>query len=98
MFEIEHRIRLTEVLFTVILAWSVSNALGHSSNSGSLISNPDLMQNIEVGQDTKKTPIEIKGYYRFLGYAKLKSTLLTAVCLYNIHTTLLILVGNLVTS
>ena len=43
MFGVEHRINFTKVLVAAILAFNVSNVLGQSKNSGSLVSTPGLM-------------------------------------------------------
>ena len=60
----------TKVLVAAILIWNVSNTLGQSTSSGSSVSNPGLKHTIKVGQETKKIPLDIKGYYRFIGYAR----------------------------
>ena len=70
MLRVPHKVHFIKLLFGLIFSCITIIVVGQSVSRDSTHHEPSTFQKIRVGQDTKKIPLEIKGYYRFIGYAR----------------------------
>ena len=70
MLRVPHKVHFIKLLFGLIFSCITIILVGQSVSTDSTQPEPDKFQKIRIGQDTKKIPLEIKGYYRFMGYAR----------------------------
>ena len=70
MLRVPHKVHFIKLLFGLIFSCITIIVVGQSVSTDSKHPEPSKFQKIRIGQDTKKIPLEIKGYYRFMGYAR----------------------------